>query len=169
MNFIDVVKPEPIGGFLSALPLIAAIATGVFLVLMVIVGVTQKSSGALATYIIFSILFLVSGVVWIGSGTFTMTHNMPKYGEQQDAARELTEKTYGIDLNYEQFSDLDYPSGKPTAKFKVFGKTHTTFQTVGTGFREADIYLVWADGEFGLAESSNGKNFDQIPIAEEDK
>ena len=69
------------------------------------------------------------------------------------------QKTYGLEITRNQAQSLNYPNAKPSEDFKVFGSFIDRKQTEGTQFEQRTIYLVWADGKFGLSQSSDGESF----------
>jgi len=69
------------------------------------------------------------------------------------------QKAYGLETTRAQVQSLNYPNAKPTKSFEIFGSFKDRKQVEGTQFEQRTIYLVWADGKFGLSQSSDGESF----------
>jgi len=84
--------------------------------------------------------------------------------DQRESAKVEIDETYGIELTGDQVLTLDYPEEKPTEDFQVFGSFDQREQTDGVNFTERTVYLVWADGKFGLSQSEDGENFESLEL-----
>jgi len=78
---------------------------------------------------------------------------------QAPEIQESVQKTYGLKITRGQAQALKYPGAKPTKDFEIFGSFKDRKQVEGTQFEQRTIYLVWADGKFGLSQSSDGESF----------
>ena len=109
----------------------------------------------------------IAGAVLIGFAVYVnfMPTNPTSIGavgarlKQAPEIQKIIENTYGLKPTASEVRSLDYPTVKPTKDFEVFGSFKDRKQVQGTQFEQRTIYLVWADGKFGLSQSSDGESF----------
>ena len=86
-----------------------------------------------------------------------------KYWESHNYKTTLV--TYGIDLNLNEFRELNYPKKRPTADEKVFGSIERSVDAYGVKEKQK-ISLVWQDGKIILAHRDDqGKLLELPPLS----
>lgn len=83
-------------------------------------------------------------------------------GDHADAIASDIEKTYGMTLD-DGISGLRYPSEEPEREFQVFGSVEHDFPTA-EGFERETVYLIWKNGIFEMAASSDGEKFTSLEV-----
>lgn len=74
------------------------------------------------------------------------------------------EDAYGVTVPDGQLSGLDYPDGRPSEDFKVFGSFEHDAPRAD-GFERETVYLIWRTDRFELAASSDGEKFTTLTEA----
>lgn len=97
----------------------------------------------------------------IVSGIFAAVAGLEDFSERRETLRQEISDQYGIELTTDEIFDLSYPSEEPTADFEAFGSFDKVLRVDGELLKR-EVYLIWEDGKFFLAESATGEEFTEL-------
>ncbi len=102
--------------------------------------------------------FVSLGIVVILGEALAIGGLAPGGLTQHAQLREEIKRSYGIELTSKEDSALRYPTTRPESDFQSYGSFERMLKVDGTLIKR-EIYLIWEDGKFYLAQSANGEEF----------
>ena len=159
---MDYLAPEAADNAFAAVLGFSSLAVFIAGLIVAILGIRGKIPDR-PQFLIPTVVLMSASIVGLGVGAIIPIAAKQEALEARNGkVIDAIEEDYGIELTDDEFYALDYPSSKPQGDFELFGSTEKTVQIEGTRFSQRDIYLVWADGGFGLSQSEDGENFEPL-------
>lgn len=159
MDFIPVTNTT--GGFVLS---IVALSLGAVIFIGSLIVLLRAKPGQ--GFDFFSVLMVGAGLGLAAVGLFTLlsdpTNSLKLVENQQSAAREKLNESYGFELGEDQFAQLKYPVEAPTDSFKSYGSASVVLSPEPGDYTKTEISLVAEGGQLILV-GEDGKEVEALP------